>query len=235
MVVAQSEIPTPTLAPVTTPETPSLSTPNENDTNESDYESIVVVEPHVAGIPIGSVATAPPAVSSEPKVGLEFAMPKAPPPPSRPNKVSKDGRRSRQRSRSSSYRRADSRHRDEVRASIPKGVNTSEAPPNLKRARGRGRGKIAEAKTPLMAPTSSLNGTTKPREALRITIPAGTNARMVEVITAYPANVGHLAKLEGDASSHWELTEPVTVEPDFVVELPPRGPSRGFQYRPSDR
>ena len=86
VVVAQSTIPTPTLAQVTTPETPSWSTPNENDTNESDYESIVVVEPHVARIPIGSVATAPPVENSEPKVGSEFTMPKTPPPSNKPKR-----------------------------------------------------------------------------------------------------------------------------------------------------
>ena len=155
----------------------------------------------MAGIHTGSVATAPPAASTELKVGLEFAMSKTPPLSSRLTKVSKDSRRSRQRSRLSSSKRADSRHRDEVRASIPRGVIASDVPPNLKRAQGRGRGKITEAKAPLLAPTSSLTGTTKPREGLRITIPAGTNARMVEVIRAYPANVGHLAKLESNARS----------------------------------
>ena len=47
VVVAQSSIPTPNLAPITTPETLSLSTPNGADTNGSDYESIVVVDPPV--------------------------------------------------------------------------------------------------------------------------------------------------------------------------------------------
>ena len=147
-------------------------------------------------------------------------MPKTPPPSSRPNKVSKDRRRSRPRSRSSSSRCADSRRRDEVCASIPRGINPPEVTSNLKRVRGIGRGKAREAKAPLLAPTSSLSGTTMPKEGLRITIPAGSNTRIVEVIPAYPANVEYLAKLESKASSRWDLTEPTTIGPDFVVKLP---------------
>ena len=209
MVVAQSAVPPPTLAPVMSSKTSSFSTPNKIDPNESDYESIVVVQssevqepkaeissgttPTVAETQPGSVAAAPPAASSEPRVSLEFAMPKTPPPSSKPTKMSKEGKRSQQWSRSSSSKRFDSRQRDEVRASITRGVNASDVPPNLKWARGRGRGKITESKAPLLIPTSPLNGITKPREGLRITIPAGSDARTVELITAFPANVGHLA------------------------------------------
>ena len=43
VVVAQSSIPTPALAPVNTPEALPLSAPNGVETTESDAESIVVV------------------------------------------------------------------------------------------------------------------------------------------------------------------------------------------------
>ena len=109
VVVAQSAVPPPTLAPVMSSKASSLSTPNEIDPKESYYESIVVIESSeaqepraesstgttttVAGTPTDSVASAPSA-SSEPKVGLEVAMPKTPPPSSEPTKTSKAGRRS---------------------------------------------------------------------------------------------------------------------------------------------
>ena len=138
--------------------------------------------------------------------------------------MSKNGRRSRPGSRSFSSRRSDSRQREEARASIPRGVNASEVSPNLKRVRGIGRGKTKEAKAPLLAPTSLLSGTTRPKEGLQITIPAGSDKRIVEVIPAYPTNIRHLAKLEGEASYSWELSEPTTVDPNFVVKLPPEDP-----------
>ncbi len=96
-------------------------------------------------------------------------MPKTPPP--RPIKKAKNGRRSRQQSRSSS---SNSHQRDEVRASISRGVNASDAPA-LKRGHGRGRGKIMEsANAPLVAPAvpSHFSGITKPKEGLKISIPA---------------------------------------------------------------
>ena len=108
------------------------------------------------------------------KVGLEFAMPKTPPPTSRPAKKAKDGRRSRQRSRSSSSTRCNSRQRDELRASIPRGVNAADVPvPTLKR--GRGRGKVKElTNAPLLIPTvpSHLSSITKPKEGLKVMIPS---------------------------------------------------------------
>ena len=104
VVVAQSAVPTPTLAPVVSSNTSSMST-----TNESDYESIVVVtssdvhEPQegkssskptmAAGNPPAPSAV-PSTSNPEPRVGLEFAMSKTPPPASKPKNMPKEGRRS---------------------------------------------------------------------------------------------------------------------------------------------
>ena len=220
VVVAQSSILMPTLAPVNTPETLSLSTANGAGTAESDGKSIVIVNPPGTGNPESSTTSCPIAEIPKSKDGLEFAKPKAPPPASQPAKVPKNGTRSRPRSRSSYSHRSNSRQRDQARASIQRGVIVPEAPPTLKRVRGVGRGKAKEAKAPLLAPTSRLYGTTKAKEGLRITIFADSDKRIVERVLAYPANIGHLANLEVEASSRWELTEPTTVGPDLVVHLP---------------
>ena len=136
VVVAQSSIPMPVLAPVNTPETPSVSTPNGAETAESDGESIVIVNLSGTGNQESSAASCPTAEVPESRDGVELAKPKTPSPASQPNKVSKNGRRSRPRSRSSSSGRSDSIQPDEARASIPRGVIVPEAPSTLKRVRG---------------------------------------------------------------------------------------------------
>ena len=66
---------------------------------------------------------------------------------------------------------------------------------------------------------------TAPQENLRITLPAGSEKRTVEVIPDdYPANIQHLAYLEGDALNSWELQLPATIAPKFVVEIPQEDP-----------
>ena len=171
VVVAQSMVPPPFMVPITPAEAPALPTDASIAPTESDAESIVVVAssdvlapkaegtadatPSVAGATTGSSATSFSTVSSEPKVDLEFALPKTPP-PSRPAKKAMDSQkarqRSRQRSRSSSSSRSSSHQSDEVHASIPRGVNASDVPaPTLKRARGRG--KIREPSNAPLIPT----------------------------------------------------------------------------------
>ena len=161
--------------------------------------------------------------SSEPKVGLEFAMPKTPP-TSRSAKKARDGRRSRQRLRSAFSTRSSSRQCDEVRATVPRGVNTSDVPvPALKRARGRGGGKVKEspnAQLLLSTVSSHLSGITKPKEGLKVTIPAEGNATNSEAVTAFLPTVRHLSKLDSIASELWELSQPTSVEPNFTVEIP---------------
>ena len=85
VVVAQSMVPPPSMVPVAPTEAPALSTPNSIAPTDSDVESIVLVESSetpepMAGTQTGSPATPLPTTNSEPKVGLEFAMPKTLPP-----------------------------------------------------------------------------------------------------------------------------------------------------------
>ena len=196
MVVAQSVIPQPSIVPIAPAEAPALSTPASMMTEltsdsmvptepaeapMSSTEGATLATPAVAGTKTGSSATRSPSVSSEPKVGFEFAMPKSPPPANRPAKKAKDGRRLRCRTRSSSSTGSTSRQHEEARASItPRGINTSDVPiPTLKRGRGRGRGKIMElTNAPLLISMvqSHLSGITKPKEGLKITIPTVANA-----------------------------------------------------------
>ena len=139
-----------------------------------------------------------------------------PQPVQQTNSLPTTDRRTRPRSRSSSSRCSNSRQRDEALASIPLGVNHQYTP---KRVKGIGRGKAKESKTPIVAPASLLAGTTMARPNLRITVPADSSGCIVEVLP-YPANVVHLANLEGEASSRWELTKATAVKPDLVVNLP---------------
>ena len=222
VVVAQSAVPPPSLVPVAPTEAPALSTPND-----SDAESIVVVKSAEipesrAGTQSGSSVSSTTTKKPEPKVGLEFAMPKTPPPANRPAKKAKNGRRSWQRSRSSSSNRSSSQ-RDEIRASIPRGVNTSDVPaPTLKGARGRGRGKIVETNAPLLIPTTPypFNGVIKPKERLKVTVSAGDNAKKDEATTAFPPVIQHLSNLDTLASARWELAEATSVQSGFTVEVP---------------
>ena len=74
------------------------------------------------------------------------------------------------------------------------------------------------------------NTVTAPQENLRITIPAGSNKRIVEVIpNDFPANIQHLANLEIKALNRWELQLPAAVEPKFVVEVPQEDPQEDFE------
>ena len=218
VVVTQSSIPTPALAPA---EIPLPAT--DNDANGSDYDSIVTA--HSGGeSPSSSATVTDPIVTPAPKGAQEFAVPENPP-SGCATKTSKDRRRSRPRSRSSSSRRSRNRRQEMSRASNPQGITPPDT--TVKRIRGIGRGKAKETvEAPLLAPTTPLSGITVPRENVRITIPAGSNQRIVEVIPGYPTNVCHLAKLEGDASNRWDLQLPKTVELEFVVELPQDDPSK---------
>ena len=113
-----------------------------------------------------------------------------------------------------------------MRVFIPRGVNTLDVPvPTLKR--GRGRGKVVElTNAPLLIPTiqSHLSGVTKPKEGLKIAIPAEGNAMNGDAATAFPPAIQHLSKLDKVASEAWELSEPTSVEPGLVVEIPEETP-----------
>ena len=224
VVVAQSSILMPPLVPVNTPvntpEDPLTFTPNGAITVETKGDPITIANPPATGNQESPAVSCSSAEVTAPKEGPEFTQWQAPLPANQPSKVPKNGRRERPRSWSSSSHRSDSRQRDEARASIPRGVIVPEAPSTLKRVRGIGRGKAKEAKAPLLAPTSLLSGTTKPKEGLRIPIFADSDKRIVERVS-YPANIEHLAGLEGEASSRWELTAPTSIQPDLVVNLPP--------------
>ena len=215
------KMPLPSLTPVVPTEAPALTTPEE-----SDDESIVVAESSETPEPwartqTGSSDNSASTKNSEPRVGLQFAILKTPPPTSRPAKKPKDGKTSRQRSRSrsSSFTHSKSRQREEARTSIPRGVNVSDAP-TLKRGRGKGRDKIGEsANTPLVAP-SYLSGITKPREGLKITISAEGSTKNGEVASTFPPAIQHLSNLGSIAIERWELSEATSVEPGFIVEVP---------------
>ena len=221
VVVVQSSVPPLSMIPVMFTETTSLNTPTE-----SDAETIVVVVSTEilesrAEAQSGSSASLVTTKNSEPKVGLEFTMPKTPPPINRSVKKAKNSRRSQQRSRSSSSNRSSSHQRDKARASIPRGVNISDVPaPTLKRARGRG--KTVETNAPLLIPTvsSHLSSVTKPKAGLKVTIVAEDIVKNGEASTAFPPAIQHLSDLGTLASERWDLAEATSVEPNFTVEIP---------------
>ena len=135
---------------------------------------------------------------------------------------SQKDRKTRPRSPSSSSR-CSSEPKTET-ANAPRGFDSHDAS-NTKRVRGIGRGKAKDqANAPLITPTTPLSGITTAKENLRITIPEGSDRRIVEVIPSYPANVAHLSKLENEASNRWDLQLSTLVKPEFVVKLPTEDP-----------
>ena len=78
------------------------------------------------------------------------------------------------------------------------------------------------ASGPLIAPAvpSTLSGIPKPKEGLKVSIPAGSNTKNGEASTAFPPAIQHLSKLDSVASERWELSESTSVEPNFNVEIP---------------
>ena len=218
VVIAQSSIPTLALAPAEI-----LLPTTDKETNGWDYNSLVATTSGAEG-PSSSATVTDPIITPESKRVQEFAARKKPPSDGS-IKASKDRRRSRPRSRSSSTKRSNNRRQETSRAMNPQGINPPDATSAVKRIRAIGRGKAKEpANTPLFAPATPLSGITAPKENLRITIPAGSNQRIVVVIPGYPANVDHLAELEDDASNRWDLQFSTAIEPEFVVELPQEDP-----------
>ena len=229
VVVSQSSIPTPALVPVPVPvrvpspvvptripETSSAPSvvPSEvplptTDTEAEDKETEATKD----GIAAAANAVFNPATDTQ--LGNETAPATIAPPQGSVD----DKKQSRSRSRSSSSRR--SRQPSEMMTQ-PAGVAPNDT--SAKKIRGIGRGKT---KNPGLSstPATPMGNITTPRENLRITIPAKSNKRLVEILPSeYPANIQHLAKLETDALSRWELQTPAVVAPDFVVELPQEDP-----------
>ena len=229
VVVSQSAIPTPALIPVTAaPPAAPVIVPTTSATAEiqapptapsqvplplSDDDSTT----KGAGTPKDGIAAA--AATLDPEPEKKASKKKASEHPAvQSQDVVTDQRRSRPRSRSTSSCQSD---KHEV-AKKPQGVALSDV--GSKKVRGIGRGK-PKTQGPLVAPSTSLGSITAPRENLRITIPAGSNKRIVEVIpNDFPANIQHLANLEGEAFNRWELQLPAAVEPKFVVEIPQEDP-----------
>ena len=77
------------------------------------------------------------------------------------------------------------------------------------------------ANAPLVVPAvpSHFSSLTKPKEGLKILIPAESNAKNGKASTAFPPAIQHLSKLDSVASERWELSEPTSVEPGFTVEI----------------
>ena len=222
VVVAQSTIPMPALVPV--PDTPATIpapavVPSEvplpmTDTEANDQGD---ANPGTQDQPIAAAA-AEPIQTPKPEEGHDFVTPKKP----STSGSSKDRRRSRPRSRSSSSCRSDSRP---DASGVPRGVAPPDVTANAKKIRGIGREKPKDHdNVSLVAPSTSLAGITAPRPNLRITITAGNDKRIVEIIPDYPTNVAHLAKLEDEARNRWELQLPTAIKPEFVVEFPQEDP-----------
>ena len=219
VVVAQSLIPTPALSPIPTAST-SIPAPavvpaeiplptTDNETNGSDQDgSSADANSGADALPSSAAAIESQPIQESSGV-QEFAVPKN----LSLSSSNKDRRRSRPRSRSSSSRRSDSLP-EASRVSRPQGVTPPDALSNAKRIRGIGRGKNENpGNAPFLALSTPLAGVTAPWENLRITIPAGSNQRIVEVIPDYPTNVAHLVKSEKEASDRWESQLSATINP----------------------
>ena len=103
VVVAQSMVPQPSIVPITPTEVLALSTTNTISPTESTSDSMVLIESTevpesttegtpctaspIAETQMGLLAIPFSSASSEPRVGLEFVMPKTPPPTGRPAKM----------------------------------------------------------------------------------------------------------------------------------------------------
>ena len=224
VVVSQSAIPIPALVPVTTaPSAASVTVPTTSAVAEihapptapsevplplSDDDSIA----KETETPKDGIAAAAAAVSPEPEKRT-YERPTAPIPD-----VVSDQSRSHPRSRSASSCRSDTN----AATKKPQGISPPSS--DSKKVRGIGRGK-PKTQGSLVTPSTSLGNITAPRENLRITIPAGSNKRIVEIIpNDFPANIQHLANLEGEALKRWELQLPSAVESKFVVEIPQEDP-----------
>ena len=75
--------------------------------------------------------------------------------------------------------------------------------------------------TPLLIPTvqSHLSGITKPKEGLKVTIPAVGNAMNGAESTTFPTAIWHLSKLDKYASEPLELSKSASAEPGLTVEF----------------
>ena len=236
--VSQSAIPTPALIPVTAaPPAAPVSAPvpatalTTSAPAEPQAPTTVPSEVHLpwsddesttkgAGTPKDGIIAAAAAVDPEPVKNEKE--------PSEPQAISSqevvtDRRRSRPRSRSTSSCQSDKQF--EVAKKL-QGVALSDA--GSKKVRGIGRGK-PKNQGPVVAPSTSLGNITAPRENLRITIPAGSNKRIVEVIpNDFPANIQYLANLEGEALNHWELQLPAAGRTEIRCRDPARRSTRRF-------
>ena len=209
MVVAQSSVPTPSIVPCSS----ALASTQAAEASDSSLASGSPTTT-VTGSKSGSSVTFSPAVHPEPRVGLEFAMPKSPPPIPRP---SKDGRRLRHRSRSSSRTTSHSvsRQCDEVQASIRSAPTKHRSPaPALKRGGGRGRKIVEMTNAPLLIPTVNchLLGVTKPKEGLTITMTG-------EGPSTFPTAIQHLSHLDQDASAPLDIVGPALPVSGTTVEF----------------
>ena len=232
VVVSQSSIPTPALVPVPVPVVNLSRVPSPVVPSIPVTSSAPSVEPSEVPLPTtdteaedkevtatkdGITAAANAVFSSaiDTQQGNEIA-----PATIAPSQDSiDDGKRSQPRSRSSSFRRSQQPSEMMIK---PAGVAPNDT--SSKKIRAIGRGKTKNHGLP-STPATPLGKITTPRENLRITIPAKGGKRLVEILPGdYPANIQHLAKLETDALSRWELQVPAAIAPDFVVELPQEDP-----------
>ena len=232
-VVAQSAIPTPELNPVAVV-VPSTSTApadiplpvTDNEAEGSEIgsnqaaNSSVEVKPDILQDAETSVALE--AGTFQPSPAIVPAPTQAPTPAPTPAPAPSSGNLETKppvtpSSRWSSPKPSKDRRREVEQSS--RGVDPDSAT-SVKRIRGVGRGRTQNrSTTPLVAPATSLSGITVPRDNLRITIPSGNNGRIVEVIPHTPDSIAHLAKLDQNASSRWDLQLPTTTRPDFKVAL----------------
>ncbi len=222
VVVTHSTVPRPDLVPaplgpllnvhlpVAASEIPLPATATDTETNGSDL-SVPLVEVAPTSAAIADTAAKTPA-NPDPKEDKEFAVPKEP----SSSGSTKTHRKARPRSRSSS-----SPNSEPSQAPRPQGVSPSDSLTNAKRVRGIGRGKAKEAANVMPMPSSNLLTGAVALENIRITVPTGGGSRKIEIVPDYPANIGHLAKLEDETRGQEEVQLSSAMKTNFTVQLPP--------------
>ena len=202
VVVATSSIPT---TPMVQPEASTSAAPTPS------VPATPVVQPPVVA------PQEQPAPTTEPKVGLEFAMPEEPP-------FQKVERKSRKKSRSLSKSRSKSRSHSRARknggskkSSTPQQPTTALETLQTRSGRGRGKKRPEMTNAPIIVPTtySHLLHVPEPKGGPTVTFSKDAQLRKVE------KTVQHLERLSTEASVPMEVVSKPSEATTIKAETPP--------------